>query len=127
MRIRKPVWLICLSLMALTRAGAQTFDFPATAAEDPAALSQALPGLARAAIDVYREDDREDGRRKYLDNLFRLRIAAGRYGDAVRTLALLREIGAGDLSPQAGATRVLYEIFATARAREGTDGSPLDA
>src|SRR5436305_451321 len=125
MRIPKAVWLICLSLMVLPRAGAQTFDFPAAAAGDPAARSQALPGLARAAIDAYREVYREDDRRKYLDNLFRLQIAAGCYADAVRSLAALRELGAGDLSPQAGATRVLYEIFA--KAHEGTDGSPLDA
>jgi len=58
----KPVWLICLSLLTLSRAEAQTFDFPAAAAEDPAALSQALPGLARAVLDVYREDDRRSGR-----------------------------------------------------------------
>ncbi|HEY3566396.1 MAG TPA: CocE/NonD family hydrolase [Thermoanaerobaculia bacterium] len=122
----KPVWLICLSLMILPRAGAQTLDFPAAAAEDPAVLSRALPGLARAAIDVYREDNREDDRRKYLDNLFRLQIAAGRYVDAVQSLASLRELGAGDLSPQTGATRVLYEIFATAKAHQGTDGSPFD-
>jgi len=123
----KPVWLICLSLMTLSRAEAQTFDFPAKAAEDPAALSQALPGLARAVIAAYREDNREDDHRKYLDNLFRLQIAAGRYAEAVRTLASLRDLGAGDLSPQAGATRVLYEIFATAKARQGEDGSPFDA
>src|SRR4051794_6869745 len=129
MRIPKPAWLICLSLMVLPCAGAQTFDFPAAAAEDPAALSQALPGLARAAIDAYREDNRgdnrEDDRRKYLDNLFRLQIAAGRYADALQSLASLREMAAGDLSPQAGAARVLYEIFA--KAHEGTDGSPFDA
>jgi putative CocE/NonD family hydrolase len=116
----KPVWLICLSLMTLSRATAQTFDFPAAAAEDPTALAQALPGLAREAIGSYREDDRHT----YLDNLFRLQIAAGQYAEAARSLASLRELGTGDLSPQAGATRVLYEIFARAKAR---DGAALDA
>src|SRR3982751_2693519 len=119
----KPVWLICLSLMVLPCVGAQTLDFPAAAAEDPAALSQAVPGLARAAIDAYRE---EDGR-KYLDNLFRLQIAAGRYADALQSLASLREMAAGDLSPQVGAARVVYEVFATAKARQSADGSPFDA
>src|SRR5213593_1472711 len=103
MKISKPAWLICLSLMVLPCAGAQTLDFPAAAAEDPAALYQALPGLARAAIDAYRGDNREDDRRKYLDNLFRLQIAAGRYADALQSLASLREMAAGDLSPQVGA------------------------
>ncbi|HEY4597307.1 MAG TPA: hypothetical protein VIJ02_12980, partial [Thermoanaerobaculia bacterium] len=127
MRIPKPVWLICLSLMVLPHAEAQTFDFPAAAAEDPAALSRAVPGLARAAIDVYREDKREDDRRKYLDNLFRLQLAAGRYADALQSLASLREMGAGELSPQVGAARVVYEVFATAKARQSADGTPFDA
>ncbi|HEY4589964.1 MAG TPA: CocE/NonD family hydrolase, partial [Thermoanaerobaculia bacterium] len=123
----KPAWLICLSLMVLPRAGAQTFDFPAAAAEDPAALSRAVPGLARAAIDVYRENNREDDRRKYLDNLFRLQLAAGRYADALQSLASLRAMAAGEPSPQVGAARVVYEVFATAKARQSADGSPFDA
>ncbi len=118
----KPVWLICLSLLVLPPAAAQTFDFPVAAAGDPAALSQALPGLAREVIAAYREDDR----RIYLDNLFRLQMAAGQYADALRSLASLRELGARDLSPQAGATRVLYEVFATAKVRQAEDGSPFD-
>jgi hypothetical protein len=43
------------------------------------------------------------------------------------SLASLRALGAGDASPQAGATRVLYEIYATAKARENADGPALDA
>ena len=119
----KPVWLICLSLMILPCAAAQTFDFPSSAAEDPAAFSQAMPALARQMIGVYREDDR----RTYLDNLFRLQIVAGRYADAVESLRSLRDLGAGDLSPQAGATRILHGIFATAKVRQEQDGSPFDA
>jgi putative CocE/NonD family hydrolase len=119
----KTVWLICLSLWTLCRAEAQTFDFPTKAAEDPAALAQGLPGLAQKVIEVYREPDR----RADLDTRFRLQIAAGRYADALQTLASLREMGAGDLSPQAGATRALYEVFATARIRQSQDGSPFDA
>jgi uncharacterized protein len=123
----KAVWLICLSLLTLSPAAGQTFDFPAAAAESPAALSQALPGLAEKVIAAYPEDRQENDRRGYLDNLFRLQIAAGRYADALRSLASLRELGAGDLSPQAGATRVLYEVFATARARQEADGAAFDA
>src|SRR6185503_8169273 len=89
----KAVWLICLSLMTVSPAVAQTFDFPAGAAESPAALSQALPGLARQVIAAYREEDR----RKALDNLFRLQIASGQYAEAARSLASLREMAAGDL------------------------------
>jgi putative CocE/NonD family hydrolase len=118
----KPVWLVCLCLVTTPCAmAAQSFDFPAAAVDDPAALAAAMPALAREMIAVYRDDDR----RVYLDNLFRLQIVAGRSAEAGRTLASLRELPAGDVSPQAGATRVLYGIFARAQESPGGDGAAL--
>ncbi|HEY0511794.1 MAG TPA: CocE/NonD family hydrolase [Thermoanaerobaculia bacterium] len=118
----KPVWCLCLCLLVLP-AAAQPFDFPAAAAGDPAALATAMPALAREVIAVYRNDDR----RSYLDDLFRLRIVAGQYAEASATLASLRALPPGGVSRQAGATNVIYEIFATARARQSADGSTFDA
>jgi len=71
-------------------------------------------------ITVYREDDR----RKYLDNLFRLQIVAGQYADAIKTLAALRALRAKSVSPQDGATDVQYEVFA--RAMQRAAGSHLE-
>ena len=122
----KPIWLICLYLATLPSAAAQPFAFPGAAVEDPATLSRSMPGLAREVIAVYREDNQETDRRKYLDNLLRLQIVAGQYADADATLTSLRALGASSVSPQADATRVLYEVFARTRARQGEDGSAFD-
>ncbi len=115
----KTVWLLCFYLLTPLRAEARTFDFPAAAAEDPAALAQAMPGLAREVIAAYREGDPEKDRRAYLDNLFRLQIVAGQPAEAGRTLASLRALPPGDVSPQAGATRLLYGILARAQSEPG--------
>jgi len=122
----KPIWLICLCLAILPSAAAQPFAFPGAAAEDPAALSRSMPGLAREVIAVYREDNQETDRLEYLDNLFRLQIVAGQYADADATLTSLRALGPSSASPQADATRVLYEVFARTRARQGEDGPAFD-
>lgn len=114
------VIVIACLVAAPERAFAQQFDFPSAAVEDPAALSKAMPELAREVIAVYREDDR----RKYLDNLFRLQIVAGQYMDANKTLMSLRALRASNASPQAGATDVQYEVFI--RARQSADGTPFD-
>jgi putative CocE/NonD family hydrolase len=115
------VCLWCL-IMAPLCAAAQQLDFPAAAVEDPAALSERLPGLAREVIAVYKDDDR----RGYLDNLFRSQAVAGQYAEAGESLAALRALGADKGSPQAGAVRVLEEIFLTAKARQSAEGSPFD-
>jgi putative CocE/NonD family hydrolase len=117
----KGIAFVCLCLVAMPCA-AQSFNFPGAAVEDPAALSQVMPGLAREVIAVYRDDDR----RKYLDNLFRLQIVAGQYAEAGKTLASLRALPATGVLAQAGAAQVLFAIFAEARARQSQDGSPFD-
>ena len=85
----KWIGFVCLCLMAVPCA-AQSFDFPGAVAEDPAALARSMPELARKVIAVYWEDDR----RRYLDNLFRLQIVAGRYAEEGETLASLRALPA---------------------------------
>jgi putative CocE/NonD family hydrolase len=114
----KSVWFLGLCLVALPCA-AQSFDFPGTAAADPAALATAMPKLAGEVLAVYRDDDR----RTDLDNRFRLQIVAGRYAEAIETLASLGSLPATVGNPQAGAANVLYEAFARAKARPGTEGS----
>ncbi len=105
----KPFWFLALFLLALPCA-AQTFEF-----RD----EKAMPGLAREVMAVYREDDR----RTYLDNLFRLQIAAGQYAEAGESLSSLRALGES-VSPQTGAAYVLYEIFA--RARQSEEGATFE-
>ncbi|HEX4960708.1 MAG TPA: CocE/NonD family hydrolase [Thermoanaerobaculia bacterium] len=118
----KPVWFVGWCLVAVPCA-AQQFDFPGAAAEDPAVLSKAMPGLAREVIAVYRNGDR----RPHLDNLFRLQMVAGQYAEAKETLASLHPMPASSVSLQANATKVLYEIFATAKARQPSEDGALFA
>jgi putative CocE/NonD family hydrolase len=112
----KPVWFLGLCLVAPPCA-AQSFDFPGTAATDPAALATAMPKLAGEVLAAYRDDDR----RRDLDNRFRLQIVAGRDAEAIATLASLRALRTPQESaanPQAGAAEGLYEVFARAKASQ---------
>lgn len=107
---------VACCLLALPRAEAQTFKFPgAAAAASPEALAQAMPGLAREVLAVYREEDR----RKDLDNRFRLQTVAGQYAEAAKTVASLRALEAKGEPLQVDAARVLFQVFAEAKAREG--------
>jgi putative CocE/NonD family hydrolase len=107
------LFVIAVACLLVKPCAAQQLDFPSAAVEDSATLSRFMPELSREVIAVYREDDR----RKYLDNLFRLQIVAGQYADAVKTLASLRALRAKSVSPQDGATDVQYEVFARAGQR----------
>lgn len=120
-RIARCIVVSIACLVAAPCALAQQLDFPGAAVEDPAALSKAMPELARQVIAVYRDEDR----RKFLDNLFRLQLVAGQYADAVKTLAALRALRAGDASPQSSANNVQYEVFARAK-QSSAEGAAFD-
>ncbi len=100
--MRKLLGLVVLSLSAAVCAPAQQLDFTQAATADPAELAKAMPLLAKAVIAAYHDEDRG----KYLDNLFRLQIVAGRYADALRTLATLHELIIDLQSPQTAAPNV---------------------
>src|SRR5450631_123441 len=101
---------------------ARALDLPASTLEDPAALSVAIPILARAAMAEYGNDDR----RIYLDTLFRLQMVAGDDEDAIESLSALRKLNPSSLSPRPGASLFIYEILARARLEAHRDGSALD-
>jgi uncharacterized protein len=70
--------------------------------------------MAKDVIAVYREPDR----RVYVDNLFRLQLAAGAYDAAAKTIDSRRALDAGDTSLVARARHVQYTILAHAKARQ---------
>jgi uncharacterized protein len=118
-----PAVLTCLFLVTeLFAIAAHALDLPASAAQDPAALTAAMPPLARAAIAEYKNDDR----RVYLDTLFRLQMVAGNDEDAIKSLIELRKLNPSGLSPRPGAALFIYEILARARLEAGRDGAALD-
>ena len=117
MRIVKSLCVALICLSAGCCAAAQEFNFP-DAAGDSAALSKAMPALAKQVIEVYKDADRG----QYLDNLFRLQIVAGQYGDGLGTLASLRELRRPSDPARYAWVNVQYEIFARAKAMEGELG-----
>ncbi|HEX4158248.1 MAG TPA: CocE/NonD family hydrolase [Rhizomicrobium sp.] len=108
-------WLAVLLLsLAVPAAGAvRELPFAPPDAGDRTALAQSMSQLAGAVLTVYREPDRAT----WLDNMFRLQLAAGRYTDAAQTIALLRARPDSMDPPQARARDAQYEIFARAEAR----------
>jgi putative CocE/NonD family hydrolase len=119
----RSVVFVCLRLLtAPCAAAAQQLEFPAAAVDDPALLAKTMPGLAEAVLTNYREGDR----RKYLDTAFRLQMVAGQYDDATRTLKELRDLNPSTVSPQPGATLVLYEVLSRANVQQGRDHLAFD-
>jgi putative CocE/NonD family hydrolase len=107
----------------MTTPMARTLEFPASAIEDPAALSTAMPALAREVMAELRNDDH----RSYLDTLFRLQMLAGDDEHAIESLVALRNLNPNNLSPRPGAALSIYEILARARFEVRRGGSALDA
>lgn len=106
--------LACLCLASTIGYAAEPAQVPVGSIENPTALAQTIPALAKNVIAVYREPDR----RLFLDNLFRLQLAAGEYDAAGKTIDSLRELDAGNSSLVARARHLQYRILAQARARE---------
>ncbi len=112
--------LVLLCLLAAAPAFAQQLAFPGVAAGNPAALDKAMPDLAQRAITSYSEPDRD----KYLDNLFRMQLAAGRPAEARATLAALRILRA-KTAPARLIANIRYEIYADAKLREDASHAPF--
>jgi putative CocE/NonD family hydrolase len=109
----KKMKLVACLWLAATVANAADQELPVGSIENPAALEKSIPVLAKQGIAVYRESDR----RLYLDNLFRLQLAAGDNDAAIKTIDALRTLDKGDASLVAKARHVQYSILAQARAR----------
>jgi uncharacterized protein len=106
---------------------AQRVRLPASLG-DSAALTRAMPELARAVLDRY-PAPQPTNRARALDDRFRLEMVAERYAEAARSLSALRALRArsavGD--PQARAADVQYQIWANAMAASTTTGRPFEA
>ena len=117
---------MCMILALLWLAGpfalAQEFQFPEAAAQGDSAFTQAMPELARQVLAAYQEADRET----YLDNLFRLQMVAGKYGEAGETIDAHRRMRAPNIPGGGEWIDVQYEIFARAKAQEAAGEAPLD-
>lgn len=108
---------------------AQTFPFPAAAAQDERVLTQALPDLARRALAVYSDADRD----RYLSTRSGLLMTAGEHRRALDDLQALGELrraanpAQDDPAPMVSAATVVpYRIIAEARLRQAASGATFD-
>ena len=117
-------WLSCLlsilSAIAVP-AAAQPFPLAREAALDDATLARAMPALAAAVEEVYRDEDPE---RAQL-NRFRLRFLAGDHAGAIDAIHALRRLRREKGVAGAETQFFPYEILSTAKRAE-TAGAPID-
>ena len=102
-----------VGLGLITQAQAQQIEFKRDAATDPTELAGEMPRLAKSALALYKESDRDT----YLDNLFRLQLVAGDYTGAGVSLASLRKLRDAT-RPQSSVNNVRWEIYAKALSRQ---------
>ena len=116
--------LLCLVLLCFAvgiHASAQELDLPQAALKDEAALAKAMPELAKQAIAIYQDPDRN----RYLNILFRLQMVAGQYVDAAATLRSLTELRRAT-NPASAASLLPFEILAKAKVKQATSGLSFD-
>jgi hypothetical protein len=120
--MRKGIVLMIIGIIGANQAAPQQLEFPKAAATDQIVLAKVMPGLATQVLATYKEEDRG----RYLDNLFRLQMIAGRYADALASIGALRGIlGAGN-SANAQVMYLQYEIFSKAKILQGRRGIPFN-
>ncbi len=107
--------ITCMALLCLITAHycrAQRFYFPKISANDSAAIARQMPRLAAEILSRY---NGERDKMAYLDNLFRLQTIAGKYGDANKTIILLRAASKTG-SPQSNSLLYIqHELFNKAK------------
>ncbi|HEX9309710.1 MAG TPA: CocE/NonD family hydrolase [Gemmatimonadaceae bacterium] len=104
---RSLLLVLCVSGVSLASAQELRFNTAAIGTDTAGAMS----GLASQTLNAYKDSNRD----RYLDNLFRLQMIAGRYADAAKTLAALHTLRGNRVSASATAADALYAILATAR------------
>jgi putative CocE/NonD family hydrolase len=116
--------LCTLLLSAVAGAGvsAQQLDLSKDAVRDEAALAQAMPDLAKRAIAIYQEPDRD----RYLSTLFRLQLVAAQYQKAITSLERLTELRRA-ADPSTSGRLLPFVLEAKARLRQQTEGLQFDA
>src|SRR5262245_48739465 len=89
---------------------------PAVAERSDQAAARDMATLAQRLIATYQQSDRFT----YLDNLFRLQLAAGQYADVAATIDALLQAAAPDARAALADRMSPYQMFAAAKAATGT-------
>ena len=112
----KALLVLALSLPSLASAADLPVPAALSAARDADTTGQAIPTLAREALAVWHDDDRQ----RDLGTRFRLQLAAGQYGHAIESIEALRSLR-DDPATQPPAL-LPYEIHARAKLLQAKDG-----
>ena len=107
---------LLLFLLVMRVAYAQQFDLPKPIPSGDSELAAYMSSLARQVVAAYDDSDRE----KYLDNLFRMQLIAGRYADAVKTLSALRGLRRGANVHTSIVNNVRWEVYGHAKLLQAT-------
>src|SRR5262245_2943524 len=113
--------LLCWCVLIANPVSAQDLNLTQSDLKDEATLGKAIPGLAKQAIAIYQESDRD----RYLSMLFRLQEVTGQYADAMETLRSLSELRRA-ADPSSALPLLPFEILTRARTKQTTGGPSLD-
>lgn len=122
--LRTLLTLCLLTVCSLARpadATAPSFPLPGETARDEVQLARAMPALATAVDEAYRDDDPE---RAQL-NRFRLRFVAGDHAGAIDAIHGLRRLRQEKGVAGAETQLLQYEILSSAKRAEAA-GAPID-
>ncbi|WP_313399172.1 CocE/NonD family hydrolase [Stenotrophomonas sp.] len=98
---------------------AQSVSIPLPAQLHHGARDAGMRQFSKQVLQLYREDDAA----QYLDNVFRLQLAAGLDAEAVASIRQLRALRAGP--GQQPPLYLQYEIYTLARQRAAASGTPF--
>ena len=118
----RQVIAVVFLLLIPSFAVAQDYDLPEAKLADPSSRSEVLKGLAQKILPAYKDADRE----KYLDGLFRLQTVAGEFGDAQKTIQLLRDLQGQKDAARAAWVNVQYQTYACARELQANGGGSFE-
>lgn len=106
---------LCMALLCLIMAPfcqAQQVYLPKINTGDSTDIEKKIPFLANEIIIKYKP---QDDKNTYLNNLFKLQMVAGKYGEAITTITSLRSIAAANHQQSPDLLYVQYELFAKAK------------
>ncbi|MCO5947728.1 CocE/NonD family hydrolase [Mucilaginibacter flavidus] len=112
--------LLCLIISAFSRA--QNVYFPQINSTDSIAIAKQMQVLANEVINQYQTND---DKKAHLDNLFKLQIIAGKYTEALNSIAALRQIAKTDGTQYPTVLYAQYELFCQAELAKQTNGIPF--
>src|SRR5262245_25874294 len=113
--------IVCWCVLFAWPTLAQDLNLAQSDLKDESKWGKAIPELAKQAIAIYQEPDRD----RYLNMLFRLQEVAGQYADAAETLRTLSELRRA-ANPMSALSSLPFEMLIKAREKQAASSLTLD-